>query len=314
MAPQQVTTLVRSQRANPLILRKSPDNWGKTRMYPPGSNTRPPLRKSTLNDSSAFHFHPVRRSAVLWHMIDEYLEDAEINQFADLPSLPIPQMRQDFSTAPSYPLHHSFTPPSTIAGPIFFGALCGRTICTPQGRPRDQNTAAKLTTSMFNSLKARPVQGRIYQEKEPPQFIAIFQPMVVFKGGLSSSYRTYSPDSSFIIRILGTAVHNNKAVQLDFGNTTGETPWIGGEGGEEVSTCENKEEQVTEIIEDSWVSAVQMRTIIGGGNGGTNLGHLFQFAADQFSDAGALLSVQHIYNMSNMAKLEFPALEVNGKN
>ncbi|KAL4579198.1 hypothetical protein LXL04_015336 [Taraxacum kok-saghyz] len=42
--------------------------------------------------------------------------------------------------------------------------------------------------------------------------------------------------------------------------------------------------------------AVQMRTIIGGGNGGTNLGHLFQFAADQFSDAGALLSAQHITN------------------
>ncbi|KAL4583036.1 hypothetical protein LXL04_007600 [Taraxacum kok-saghyz] len=40
--------------------------------------------------------------------------------------------------------------------------------------------------------------------------------------------------------------------------------------------------------------AVQMRTIIGGGNGGTNLGHLFHFAADQFSDAGALLSAQHI--------------------
>ncbi|KAL4574108.1 hypothetical protein LXL04_020932 [Taraxacum kok-saghyz] len=44
--------------------------------------------------------------------------------------------------------------------------------------------------------------------------------------------------------------------------------------------------------------AVQMRTIIGGGNGGTNLGHLFQFAADQFSDAGALLSVQHIMSIS----------------
>ncbi|KAL4556058.1 hypothetical protein LXL04_038698 [Taraxacum kok-saghyz] len=43
------------------------------------------------------------------------------------------------------------------------------------------------------------------------------------------------------------------------------------------------------------VEAVQMRTIIGGGNGGTNLGHLFQFAADQFSDAGALLSAQHIF-------------------
>ncbi|KAL4556414.1 hypothetical protein LXL04_039065 [Taraxacum kok-saghyz] len=38
--------------------------------------------------------------------------------------------------------------------------------------------------------------------------------------------------------------------------------------------------------------AVQMRTIIGGGNGGTNLGHLFQFAADQVSDPGALLSLK----------------------
>ncbi|KAL4560877.1 hypothetical protein LXL04_033033 [Taraxacum kok-saghyz] len=47
-------------------------------------------------------------------------------------------------------------------------------------------------------------------------------------------------------------------------------------------------------INDLIYRAVQMRTIIGGGNGGTNLGHLFQFAADQFSDAGALLSAQHI--------------------
>ncbi|KAL4572545.1 hypothetical protein LXL04_019325 [Taraxacum kok-saghyz] len=30
------------------------------------------------------------------------------------------------------------------------------------------------------------------------------------------------------------------------------------------------------------------------GNGGTNLGHLFRFIADQFSDAGALLSAQHM--------------------
>ncbi|KAL4579214.1 hypothetical protein LXL04_015352 [Taraxacum kok-saghyz] len=40
--------------------------------------------------------------------------------------------------------------------------------------------------------------------------------------------------------------------------------------------------------------AVQMRTIIGFENGGTNLGHLFHFAADQFSVAGALSSAQHI--------------------
>ncbi|KAL4578652.1 hypothetical protein LXL04_014781 [Taraxacum kok-saghyz] len=42
------------------------------------------------------------------------------------------------------------------------------------------------------------------------------------------------------------------------------------------------------------ILAVQMRTIIGFENGGTNLGHLFHFAADQFSVAGALPPVQHI--------------------
>ncbi|KAL4574044.1 hypothetical protein LXL04_020866 [Taraxacum kok-saghyz] len=39
---------------------------------------------------------------------------------------------------------------------------------------------------------------------------------------------------------------------------------------------------------------IQMRTIIGFENGRTNLGHLFHFAADQFSVAGALPSTQHI--------------------
>ncbi|KAL4574533.1 hypothetical protein LXL04_021366 [Taraxacum kok-saghyz] len=51
--------------------------------------------------------------------------------------------------------------------------------------------------------------------------------------------------------------------------------------------CEN-------ILGNRMQRAVQMRTIIGGGNGGTNLCHLFQFAVDQFSDAGALLSAQHM--------------------
>ncbi|KAL4555618.1 hypothetical protein LXL04_038242 [Taraxacum kok-saghyz] len=40
--------------------------------------------------------------------------------------------------------------------------------------------------------------------------------------------------------------------------------------------------------------AVQMRTIIGFENGGTNLGHLFHFAADQFSVAGVLPSVHRM--------------------
>uniref|UniRef100_A0A5B6ZBL3 Putative villin-2 n=1 Tax=Davidia involucrata TaxID=16924 RepID=A0A5B6ZBL3_DAVIN len=90
----------------------------------------------------------------------------------------------------------------------------------------DQKMAVRLSTTMCNSLKGRPVQGCIFQGKEPPQFVAIFQPMVVLKGGLSSGYKnyvadkglndeTYTADCVALIRISGTSVHNNKAVQVD---------------------------------------------------------------------------------------------------
>ncbi|XP_049390533.1 villin-2 isoform X2 [Solanum stenotomum] len=90
----------------------------------------------------------------------------------------------------------------------------------------DQITAARLASTMCNSLKGRPVLGRVFQGKEPPQFVAIFQPMLVLKGGLSSGYKnyiadkglndeTYTADSIALIRFSGTSVHNNKAVQVD---------------------------------------------------------------------------------------------------
>nr|GMC84312.1 villin-2 isoform X1 [Ipomoea batatas] len=84
--------------------------------------------------------------------------------------------------------------------------------------------AAELVTKIFTTLKGRPVLGRIFQGKEPPQFIAIFQPMVVLKGGLSSGYKnsiagkkdeTYTAESLALIQISGTSVHNNKVVQVD---------------------------------------------------------------------------------------------------
>ncbi|CAI9271023.1 unnamed protein product [Lactuca saligna] len=70
------------------------------------------------------------------------------------------------------------------------------------------------------------IQGRMHQGKEAPQFVAIFHPMVVLKGGLSSGYKnyivekglhdeTYSPDTAALIEILGTSVHNNKAQQVE---------------------------------------------------------------------------------------------------
>ncbi|KAF7804071.1 villin-3-like isoform X1 [Senna tora] len=90
----------------------------------------------------------------------------------------------------------------------------------------DQRMATRLANTMSNSLKGRPVQGRIFEGKEPPQFVALFQPMVVLKGGVSSGYKkliaekglpdeTYTAESIALIRISGTSIHNNKAVQVD---------------------------------------------------------------------------------------------------
>nr|XP_029124098.1 villin-2 isoform X2 [Elaeis guineensis] len=90
----------------------------------------------------------------------------------------------------------------------------------------DQMMATRLANTMWNSLKGRPVQGRIIEGKEPSQFIALFQPMIVLKGGISSGYKkfiaeknlndeTYSSDGIALIRISGISVHNNKAVQVD---------------------------------------------------------------------------------------------------
>ncbi|XP_065856405.1 villin-3 [Euphorbia lathyris] len=90
----------------------------------------------------------------------------------------------------------------------------------------DQKMAVRLANTMSNSLKGRPVQGHIFQGKEPPQFIALFQPMVVFKGGLSSGYKKYIeekglPDESYTVdcvalfRLSGTSVHKNNVIQVD---------------------------------------------------------------------------------------------------
>uniref|UniRef100_A0ACD5WKA8 Uncharacterized protein n=1 Tax=Avena sativa TaxID=4498 RepID=A0ACD5WKA8_AVESA len=90
----------------------------------------------------------------------------------------------------------------------------------------DQLMALELANTMWNSLKGRPVLGRIYQGKEPPQFVALFQPMVILKGGISSGYKkiadekgvgsgTYSAEGIALIRVSGTAIHSNKTLQVE---------------------------------------------------------------------------------------------------
>ncbi|RZR89656.1 hypothetical protein BHM03_00017411, partial [Ensete ventricosum] len=51
----------------------------------------------------------------------------------------------------------------------------------------DRVMSTRLCNTIWNSLKGRPVQGRVFQGKEPPQFIALFQPMVVLKVAASLS-------------------------------------------------------------------------------------------------------------------------------
>ncbi|WOK99111.1 hypothetical protein Cni_G07823 [Canna indica] len=90
----------------------------------------------------------------------------------------------------------------------------------------DRAMATRLSNTMWNSLKGRPVQGHVSQGKEPPQFIALFQPMLVLKGGISLGYKkslaernlndeTYTPECIALIQVSGTLVHNNKAVHVD---------------------------------------------------------------------------------------------------
>ncbi|GMI79643.1 villin 2 [Hibiscus trionum] len=94
----------------------------------------------------------------------------------------------------------------------------------------DRKMAYMLATTFFNSLKGRPVQVRVFEGKEPPQFIALFQPMVVLKGGQSTGYKksiadkgltdeTYTADSFALFRISGADMHNNKVLQVDAATT-----------------------------------------------------------------------------------------------
>ncbi|KAL8140819.1 hypothetical protein V2J09_006840 [Rumex salicifolius] len=83
----------------------------------------------------------------------------------------------------------------------------------------EQKIAAQLANTMSNSLKGRPALGRIFQGKEPPQFVALFEPMIVLKGGLSSGSKLavkalgvepYAIDGVALIQISGISTHNRK--------------------------------------------------------------------------------------------------------
>ncbi|KAH0448623.1 hypothetical protein IEQ34_022423 [Dendrobium chrysotoxum] len=90
----------------------------------------------------------------------------------------------------------------------------------------ERSAAVSLATNMVESLKSQAVQARIYEGKEPIQFLTIFQSLIVFKGGLSSGYKkfrtengledeTYTPEGIALFRVQGCGPDNMQAIQVN---------------------------------------------------------------------------------------------------
>ncbi|KAJ7556702.1 hypothetical protein O6H91_05G094900 [Diphasiastrum complanatum] len=98
-------------------------------------------------------------------------------------------------------------------------------LCSWLGKHSSEAAAARLANDLADSKRGRPVQARYVEGKEPPQFIALFQGIIVFQGGQSSGYKqlisskdlideTYSEESVALFRVRGTGPHNTRAVQV----------------------------------------------------------------------------------------------------
>ncbi|KAJ7546195.1 hypothetical protein O6H91_08G029400 [Diphasiastrum complanatum] len=91
---------------------------------------------------------------------------------------------------------------------------------------KDQAVASSLAGAMTDSMRGRPILARIIEGKEPAQFIALFQKLIILKGGHSPGYKdmiatkgiedeTYSETSVALFHVHGTSFHNAHAVQVN---------------------------------------------------------------------------------------------------
>lgn len=89
----------------------------------------------------------------------------------------------------------------------------------------DKTAAFQVVSQTASTHGGRPVQGRIVEGNEPPEFIGLFQAFYVLKGGLSSGYQTKAADEGLedetytengfaLFQVRGTGPHNSKAVQV----------------------------------------------------------------------------------------------------
>lgn len=90
----------------------------------------------------------------------------------------------------------------------------------------DRASANSLASKMVESMKFQASQARIFEGNEPIHFYTILQTFIVFKGGLSDGYKTYTaekeiPDETYnvdgvaLFRIQGSGPDNMQAIQVE---------------------------------------------------------------------------------------------------
>ncbi|BBM99886.1 hypothetical protein MPTK1_1g24640 [Marchantia polymorpha subsp. ruderalis] len=88
-------------------------------------------------------------------------------------------------------------------------------LCTWLGKTHsadEQSEAVKMTSKMADKLKGRPVQVRVFQGKEPPQFLALFPCLIIMEG---KTIPELCKETKYMIRVQGTSSFNSLAIQVD---------------------------------------------------------------------------------------------------
>ncbi|CAN0910703.1 VLN1 [Linum grandiflorum] len=95
-----------------------------------------------------------------------------------------------------------------------------------ESQTEDRVDAVSSAEAIVDSAKGAPVVAQIIQDKEPELFFLIFQTVIVFKGGLSTRYKsfladlgvsdeTYDGSKTSLFRVQGPSTRNMQAVQVD---------------------------------------------------------------------------------------------------
>uniref|UniRef100_A0ACD5UV88 Uncharacterized protein n=2 Tax=Avena sativa TaxID=4498 RepID=A0ACD5UV88_AVESA len=90
----------------------------------------------------------------------------------------------------------------------------------------ERASAISQASKMVQAAKFQATMARLYEGKEPIQFFVMFQSLQVFKGGLSSGYKSFIAESGLdddsyseaglaLFRIQGSGSENMQAIQVD---------------------------------------------------------------------------------------------------